>query len=198
MVRGYDILADPKPLKVIYSFMSAESARPKKKLEKKALTPEEVALLPRAGLLRRLAALLYDMFLVAAIWLCAGYLILFAFGLFAQNTSELIDGAVVTPPMLSTLQLLMMVSTTMYFYVWFWRRTGQTLGMIAWRIRALRLDNQPVMLKQGVLRFILAWPSFWVLGLGYLWMYLDADRDALHEKLSGTKTVVLPKHARPF
>lgn len=78
--------------------MSADSAGPKKKLEKKALTPEEVAVLPRAGLWRRLAALLYDMFLVAAIWLCAGYLILFAFGLFAQNTSELVDGSVVTPP----------------------------------------------------------------------------------------------------
>lgn len=178
--------------------MSADTKSKKKKIEKKALTPEEIAVLPRAGLLRRLAALLYDMFLVAAIWLCAGYIILFVFGLFADNTSELVDGTVVTHPVLSALQLLMMVSTAMWFYIWFWRRTGQTLGMIAWRIRALRLDNQPITLRQGLIRFVLAWPAFWGFGLGYLWMYVDSNHDAIHEKLSATKTVVLPKHARPF
>jgi uncharacterized RDD family membrane protein YckC len=170
----------------------------KSELPRRLLTSEELAALPRAGLLRRLAALLYDMFLVAAMWLCLGYVIIFGFGFFAENTSELVDGQIVTHPILSFLQLVMMVSTVTGFYVWFWHRTGQTLGMIAWRIRALSVDNQPLSLRQGLLRFVLAWPSFWLLGAGYLWIFIDRQRDALHEKLSASKTVLLPKHARPF
>ena len=41
---------------------------------------EKPADFPVAGLWRRLAALLYDGFLVAAIWMVLGYLIQFAFG----------------------------------------------------------------------------------------------------------------------
>jgi uncharacterized RDD family membrane protein YckC len=177
---------------------SAAVSKRSKKVERRFLSDEEIAELPRAGLLRRLAALLYDMFLVAAIWFCLGYLLLFVFGLFADNTSRLVDGQVVTHPVLSALQFIMMLSTSAGFYLWFWNRSGQTLGMIAWRIRALQLDNQPITLRQGLIRWLAAWPSFWLGGIGYLWMYVDKRHDAVHERLSQTKTVLLPKHARPF
>ena len=170
----------------------------KKKIVRRLLTDAEIAQLPRAGLLRRLAALLYDMFLVFAMWMILGFVLLFVFGLFADNTSELVDGQVQTHPVLLVLNFAMMVTSAAYFYLWFWRRTGQTLGMIAWRIRALRTDNQPIPLKQGLIRFIAAWPAFWLGGLGYLWLYVDKNHDAVHEKLSATKTVLLPKDARPF
>lgn len=170
----------------------------RKKIQRRLLSDAEIALLPRAGLLRRLAALLYDMFLVFAMWMCLGFILLFVFGLFADNTSELVDGQVQTHPVLLMLNFVMMVTTAGYFYLWFWRRTGQTLGMIAWRIKALRTDNNPIPWRQGLVRFVAAWPAFWLGGLGYLWLYVDKDHDAVHEKLSGTKTVLLPKDARPF
>ncbi len=168
------------------------------KPEKRLITDEELASLPRSGLLRRLAALLYDMFLVGGIWVTCGFILLMLYGLVGDNTSEIVDGAIQTSPVLSFLQLIMMVSTVTAFYLWFWRRTGQTLGMIAWRIRVINTDNQPVTVRQGLVRFYLAWPAFWLAGLGYLWMYIDKQGDAIHEKLSDTKTVLLPKHTRPF
>jgi len=168
------------------------------KTEKRLVTDEELASLPRAGLLRRLAALLYDMFLVGGIWVTCGFILLMLYGLVGDNTSEVVDGAIQTSPVLSFIQLVMMVTTVTAFYLWFWRRTGQTLGMIAWRIRVINTDNQPVTLRQGLIRFYLAWPAFWLAGLGYLWMYIDKQGDAIHEKLSDTKTVLLPKHTRPF
>lgn len=168
------------------------------KAERRLLTDIEIADLPRAGLLRRLAALLYDMFLVAAMWILLGFAIQFIFGFFADNTSELVDGQVQTHPVLLMINFAMMVGSVTYFYIWFWGRTGQTLGMIAWRIRALTLDNKPIPPRQGLTRFVLAWPSFWLLGLGYLWLYVDKQHDTVHEKFSETKTVLLPKHARPF
>ena|SRR5690554_3609823 len=170
----------------------------KQPIVRKVLSAEEIAVLPRAGLPRRMAALLYDMFLVIAIWFCFGFLLLGVFGLFADNTSTLVDGQVQTHPVLSFLMFLMMVSTSVAFYLWFWNHNGQTVGMIAWRIRALRTDNGSIGPREGMIRLLLAWPSFWCLGLGYLYMYANPERDALHEKLSGTKTVLLPRHARPF
>lgn len=150
---------------------------------------------PRAGLLRRMAALLYDAFLVAALWMSLGFVLQMIFG---TDTSQLVDGRVVVDPLYQTLVFAMMVSSAATFYIWFWHRTGQTLGMIAWRIKVLSLDNNHLSLKQGLIRFFAAWPAFWIGGLGYLWMYIDKDGDALHEKFSRSKTVLLPKGSRPF
>lgn len=191
--------ADTKPVPdALASEQSGTKKTGSKKIVRRAISDAELATLPRAGLPRRLAALLYDMFLVASIWFICGYIIIFSYGLFADNTSQLVNGEIVTPWLLSLLQLVMMVSTMTYFYVWFWLRTGQTLGMIAWRIRAVDLHNQPMSLRQALIRYALAWPCFWCLGLGYFYMYTNKDRDALHEKVSRTKTLLLPKDARPF
>ena len=81
------------------------------KAERRLLTDIEIAALPRAGLLRRLAALLYDMFLVAAMWILLGFAIQFIFGFFADNTSELVDGQVQTHPVLLMINFAMMVSS---------------------------------------------------------------------------------------
>jgi uncharacterized RDD family membrane protein YckC len=142
-----------------------------------------------------MAALLYDAFLVAAVWMSLGFVLQMIFG---TDTSQLEDGRVVVDPLYRALVFLMMVSSAATFYIWFWRRTGQTLGMIAWRIKVLSLNNCHLSLKQGLIRFFAAWPAFWIGGLGYLWMYIDKDGDALHEKISRSKTVLLPKGSRPF
>jgi len=159
------------------------------------ISQQELATLPRSGLLRRLAALLYDMFLVVSMWILLGFPLQLLFG---ADANQVIDGEVVTNPTLSTLMFLMMVVSVTTFYTWFWRHTGQTLGMIAWRIKVIGIDDHPPTIAQCLIRFAAAWPAFWLFGLGYLWMYRDRDGDAVHEKLSGTKTVLLPKHARPF
>lgn len=169
--------------------------RSRPRSEKTLLSAEEIASLPRAGLWRRLAALLYDSFLVAAIWMSLGFVLQLLFG---PDTSRLVDGQVQTDPVVSRIMFLMMVISAATFYIGFWRKTGQTLGMIAWRIRVLGTDNRPLNLRRGLIRFFLAWPAFWLLGLGYLWKYVDPQGDAAHERLSGSKTVLLPKHARPF
>lgn len=148
-----------------------------------------------SGLLRRLAALLYDAFLVAAIWMAMGFALQFVVG---ADTSQLVDGRVQTDPVLDAILFTGEVLSAATFYIWFWMRTGQTLGMIAWRIKAVRVDGGFMNLRQGLLRFVLAWPAFFCFGIGYLWLYFDRNGDALHDKLSGTRVVVLPKSARPF
>src|SRR5690554_5626546 len=85
---------------------------------------------PSAGLLRRLAALLYDAFLVFSIWMILGFLLQFIVG---PDTSQLVDGRVQTNLVLDIIVFIGEVGSAATFYIWFWMRTGQTLGMIAWR-----------------------------------------------------------------
>ncbi|MBL6804021.1 MAG: RDD family protein [Pseudomonadales bacterium] len=150
---------------------------------------------PRAGLPRRLAALLYDGFLVFAMWMFIGYAML---GIFGTDSNQVVDGVVQTDSVVSTLTFLLMVASSSGFYLWFWTRGGQTLGMISWRIKALSLDDRPMSVRQGIIRFFSAWPAFWLGGIGYLWLYFDKDNDALHDKLSATKVVLMPKGYKPF
>lgn len=158
-------------------------------------SPVPDALLPSAGLWRRLAALLYDAFLVFSIWMVMGFVLQFIVG---PDTSQLVDGRVQTDPVLDVIVFIAEVGSAAGFYIWFWMRTGQTLGMIAWRIKAVSRTGGLMSLQQGVLRWVLAWPAFFVLGAGYLWRYMDPNGDALHDKYSGTRVVLLPKGSRPF
>lgn len=156
---------------------------------------ETVEDFPRAGLFRRLAALLYDMFLVAAIWMLLGLVLQLIFG---TDSNQVIDGQVVTNPIVNNLLFTLMLASSFSFYCWFWMRSGQTLGMLAWRLRADSLEGGRLTLKQALVRFAVAWPGFFMLGAGYLWLYMDDQGDAVHDKLSGSKVVIVPKSYRPF
>ncbi|MBL6817311.1 MAG: RDD family protein, partial [Pseudomonadales bacterium] len=59
--------------------------------------------LPAAGLWRRLAAMLYDGFLVVAIWMVLGYFIQFVFG---TETNQVVNGRVETDPIQDTVLFL--------------------------------------------------------------------------------------------
>jgi len=155
----------------------------------------EPATLPSAGLLRRLAALLYDGFLVVAIWMLIGFLVQLVVG---PDTSELVDGTVQTDPVLDGVLFLAMIASTTAFYLWFWCRSGQTLGMLAWRLRVQDPNGHLLQPSRALLRLVLAWPAFFCLGLGYLWLLVDSNGDAAHDRLSKTRVVLLPKEFQPL
>ena len=147
----------------------------------------------RVGLWRRMAALFYDAFLVTAIWMLLGFVML----LFVEpNSNQLVEGLIQTDLLLDNILFILMVASSAAFYIYFWTRSGQTLGMLAWRIKVVNLKGNPITPIQGMIRFFVAWPAFFMLGLGYLWLYLDANGDAIHDKLSNSKVVLLPKSSR--
>ena len=51
------------------------------------------------------------------------------------------------------LYLLIIILT---YYLWFWIKHGQTLGMKSWKTYVLNTDNTKINIRQGVLRIILA------------------------------------------
>ncbi|WP_163558302.1 RDD family protein [Halomonas sp. NO4] len=145
-----------------------------------------------AGLGRRLGAMLYDGFLVAAIWLlvAVAHLALFRFviGIGAEAVGTGLAQRL-------TLQALLLASA-FAFFAFCWKRAGMTLGMQVWRLRVQTRDGRPISLAQSLIRFAVAWLSLAAFGLGYLWVLFDAERRSWPDIASGTRTVVLPKAAR--
>lgn len=134
------------------------------------------------GLLRRLAAIFYDSWLVAAFWLLGAMI-----DTFVRSGLELGNTGYHLP-----LQLYLLLAPTAFFS-WFWMHGGQTLGMRAWRMKLLRQDGGKVSLKQALIRCAGALLSILALGLGYLWVLFDQDKLSWHDRLSGTRLVMTEK-----
>jgi uncharacterized RDD family membrane protein YckC len=81
-----------------------------------------------------------------------------------------------------------------FFYGWFWMHGGQTLGMRAWRLQIRNLRSGPINWWQVLLRFMLAIPSGFFFGLGYLWMLVDKRRLTWHDRYSETCVVQLERN----
>jgi uncharacterized RDD family membrane protein YckC len=132
-----------------------------------------------AGLFHRLMAMCYDL------------LLLFSLLLFATAMALLVTRGALNyhnPLFRSYLFLI-----CFWFYAWFWTHGGQTLGMRAWRLRLQRLDGRPITLWQALLRFLAAIPSWAVFGLGFLWLLVDKKHMAVHDRISESVIVRLPK-----
>lgn len=99
------------------------------------------------------------------------------------------------------------------YFVWFWTHGGQTLPMKTWRIRLVTaLDNKAVKPARAIARYLVAWgwllPGLavaWTVGAEHwllvlipflnivLWaatVYLDPERQFLHDRIAGTRLIV--------
>jgi len=129
-----------------------------------------------AGLLRRLAAMVYDGLLVLA-------LLISTLTLMVVLTNTPVAGRHV-------LGILLFESFAFFTYFWIFR--GQTLGMLAWRLVIVSADGYRITFTQSLLRYLTAVVSLALLGVGYLAMYLDPDRRAWPDRMSDTRVLYTP------
>ena len=138
-----------------------------------------------AGFGRRVAALVYDAFLLAAL------LMIFTGGaLFFTHGAAIVPATAGAWVYVYRAGLVLVIAA---YYVLNWLRSGQTLGMRAWRIRAVTAAGKALNWRAAVLRAcfgLLAWAP---VGLGVLWLYLDPDHLALHDRFSKTRIVRLAR-----
>lgn len=134
-----------------------------------------------ATLLRRLGAMLYDGLLVTAVLMLATVPFVIERG-----------GETVEPNDNFLYQLSMLI--VMYlFFVYFWTRGGQTLGMRAWRMRLETDDGGSLTITVASLRFFIAIVSLIPFGLGFLWQLWDKDSLTWHDRIAGTRMLYYPK-----
>ena len=133
----------------------------------------EAAGTPRPGLLRRLAALVYDALLLFSL-------------LFAATVPVLIlNGGQAIGPNHPVFSAYLLAVSYVYFG-WCWTRGGQTLGMRAWKLRVCTREGGRLGWRRSLGRFAAALVSVGAAGAGLLWVAFDRDRMSLHDRLSGT------------
>lgn len=99
-------------------------------------------------------------------------------------------------PLHPQLVQLIALLTLLGFFSAFWLKSGQTLGMQAWRIQLVSSDGGAPRLSQAVRRCLGALLSAACLGAGYWWCLLDRRKRYWHDHLSGTELVLLDKTPR--
>ena len=151
--------------------------------------------LPPAGLFRRLAALFYDTLIILAIeMMAAGVVMAIVFALNAAGVlsyGEYVDAAEMLSkhPVMSPLFTLYLAVVWIYFFVFFWTRAGQTLGMRAWKLQVRDAKSgSPITVTQALIR--LATSGF---GLANLTVPIDPKKRGFHDMWAKTEVIVLPK-----
>ena len=133
------------------------------------------------GLLRRLAAIMYDTLLVVAV------LFMVTVPFIAVRGGEPVEIGD------NTWYRIALVIVIYTFFVGFWTRSGRTLGMQSWGLQLETMDGGRPTLATASLRFMAAIISWAPLGLGFLWQLLDKNKLTWHDRISGTRVVHYPK-----
>lgn len=159
--------------------------------------------LPSAGVLRRLGAMSYDLFLLVAVMMVVTAVLL-----------PLTGGEAITSERYGAWEYAyqaLLVLIVIVFFGLFWTRRGQTLGMLAWRLRVQREDGgllqwSDVLKRLAVAAGLLvpaialatsaptvALATLLPAASGYVWIWIDQDGLAWWDRLTRTRVVVLPK-----
>lgn len=137
-------------------------------------SPCEPATIPR-----RLASMLYESLLLFGV---LGVLIV-PLVLFSA-----VNGMEIPRPFL---RVYLFLGLALYF-LWHWHGGCQTLAMKTWKLRITLPDGTLPGATRLALRYVLAWPSIALGGIGILWAFVDRDRQFLHDRLAGTRLICAP------
>lgn len=133
-----------------------------------------------SSLVRRLAAILYDTLLVAAV------LFLATLPFIALRGGEPVEPG-------DVLYQVTLLFVTFIFFVGFWSRKGRTLGMQSWGLQLEAAGGGSPSIPACTIRFFAAILSWAAAGIGFLWQLVDKERLTWHDRLSGTRLVHYPK-----
>ncbi|MFT7414082.1 MAG: putative RDD family membrane protein YckC [Methylophagaceae bacterium] len=131
----------------------------------------------RPSLLRHLAVVMYDLFLLIAV-------LLFAAAIAVGVNALITGGQAITAG--NPFFFVYLLATSFLFYGWFWTHGGQTLGMRTWKVFLLSENQHKISWRQAFLRFIIAMPSWFALGIGFWWQWFGKGKKSWPDLLSHT------------
>jgi len=74
-----------------------------------------------------------------------------------------------------------------------WKLRGATIGGIICQLQVVRTDGRGIEWETVVVRALGCFLSAIPLGLGFIWIAFDENRQAWHDKLAGTVVVRSPR-----
>ncbi|MCW8833065.1 MAG: RDD family protein [Colwellia sp.] len=152
---------------------------------------------PRAGFRRRFGSWVYDVLIAFAVYMVAGavsfllFNMLIRFGVISMQGFEHAIDLQRSSIFYSILIYGWNIAWVSYFFIFFWAKSGQTLGMKAWRLRLQNQDGTRISKLTGLKRLI---PT--LLGLGNIAVIFDRkNKLSLQDRLTQTEVVVLSLEA---
>ncbi len=152
---------------------------------------------PRAGFRRRFGSWVYDVLISIAVYMVAGAIsfllfnLLIKFGLINMQGFEHPIDLQRSSILYSGFIYGWNIAWVSFFFVFFWAKSGQTLGMKAWRLRLQNQDGTRINKMTGLKRLL---PT--LLGLGNLTVIFDRkNKLSLQDRLTNTEVVVLSLEA---
>jgi uncharacterized RDD family membrane protein YckC len=82
-----------------------------------------------------------------------------------------------------------LVAMAAAYFVVNWMHSGQTLGMRAWHLYAMDANGRLLGFVPALVRFACALAAWAPAALGVLWLYLDPERLALHDRVAKTRLI---------
>ncbi|MDA7829174.1 RDD family protein [Gammaproteobacteria bacterium] len=121
--------------------------------------------------LKRIAATIYDLFLLLGVWFGVGSIALW------MNNGEILN---------PWLGLSIVFISTWAFYSYFWTHGNKTLGMAIWKVEIYSFDGNEVNLQQTSIRFIANLVIFSLGGLPLIQIYFSKNGHSISDVLSKT------------
>lgn len=134
----------------------------------------------RCGLLRRLAAIAYDTFIVTGLLLIAAAVA----SPFGRGDQQAFRDPLFTLYLMAVWFLYMTIC---------WRYGGMTVGMRAWRIRILPDLGRELSWKICISRFLSSLVSAAILGIGLIWPVFDREKRCWHDMFSHSGLYLVPR-----
>jgi uncharacterized RDD family membrane protein YckC len=151
----------------------------------------------RAGFFRRLAAMVYDILVAVAVGMCAAMVMIVTLIVMLKNGALDMQGYAEPADLIQAstgYKLLIQSWVGLWvagFFLWFWKRGGQTLGMRAWRLRIFSTVEEPVTMGRLLTRLVGS-----LFGLGTLLVLFDVkEKQSLQDRLAKTEVLKLSKEA---
>ena len=139
---------------------------------------------PKAGFWIRVVASLLDSLLLGAVQFVLSLLIGLVIGMLGIATAG--------DPSINMVLWLFGVSLSIGYAVFFTGYCGQTPGKMALRIKVIRTDGSPMTYGRAALREVLGkFISGILLGIGYLMVAFDSQKQGLHDKIADTYVIKL-------
>tara|TARA_B100001063_G_scaffold81731_1_gene76073 strand:- start:788 stop:1198 length:411 start_codon:yes stop_codon:yes gene_type:complete len=121
--------------------------------------------------LKRIAASVYDLFLLLGVWFAVG------------SIAVWINGGIIEIRWVGPIIVFL---STWVFYGYFWLNGGKTLGMAVWNFEIYSLDTNKITISKISIRYFINVLTFFLLGIPLIYMYFSKKNLSISDLLSRT------------
>lgn len=150
-----------------------------------------------AGFSRRAAAIMFDLAILAVLWVLL-FLLAVAAQIAASGEAPVIQDMMGEHPTAVSTALmgfyyLYAILVSCLYFTYFTGYTGQTPGKMLFHLYVIRDDGGKVNYRDALIRWFGYLVSSMIFYLGFLWVLFDRRKQGWHDKLAGSLVIHLPR-----